>query len=87
MCREGSALVERHSRCPRSLQRRVAPVLKCEEELFFKRADRAMLMVSHHDADIRRYCSRACVLERGELREFSTVEEAYDFYGRTQAHA
>lgn len=60
---------------------------KCEEELFSKRADRAMLMVSHQDADIRRHCSRACVLERGELREFDTVEEAYDFYNHTLAHA
>lgn len=53
---------------------------KCQHELFEKRADRAMLMVSHNASDIQRYCHRACVLERGVLHSFNNVEDAYTFY-------
>jgi capsular polysaccharide transport system ATP-binding protein len=53
---------------------------KCRQELFVNKKHRAMLMVSH-DADmIREHCTRACVLEKGILREFDDVESAYIFY-------
>lgn len=53
---------------------------KCSVELFEKRADRAMIIVSH-DADfIRSVCTRAAVLKRGTLTSFDTVDEAYEFY-------
>ena len=53
---------------------------KCHEELFERRRDRAMLMVSHDPHMIRDHCSRACVLENNTLREFPDVDSAFDFY-------
>jgi capsular polysaccharide transport system ATP-binding protein len=55
---------------------------KCRRELFEKRADRAMIIVSHDAQNIREHCSRACVLEGGVLREFADVECAYADYHR-----
>jgi capsular polysaccharide transport system ATP-binding protein len=55
---------------------------KCRRELFEKRADRAMIIVSHEAQNIRAHCSRACVLEGGVLREFADVECAYADYHR-----
>jgi capsular polysaccharide transport system ATP-binding protein len=53
---------------------------KCQRELFDKRRDRAMIIVSHEPQHIREHCSRACVLEGGLLREFDDVEAAYTNY-------
>ncbi len=55
---------------------------KCRRELFEKRSDRAMIIVSHETHNIREHCTRACVLEQGALREFATVDAAYSDYGR-----
>ena len=55
---------------------------KCRRELFEKRSDRAMIIVSHEAHNIREHCSRACVLDRGLLREFPDVDSAYSEYGR-----
>lgn len=57
---------------------------KCNHELFEKRRDRAMLVVSHEPGMIREICTRACVLERGRLHEFNSVEAAYDYYDGKQ---
>jgi capsular polysaccharide transport system ATP-binding protein len=56
---------------------------RCHEELFVKRADRAMVLVSHDPGYIREHCQRAAVLSGGKLHHFATMDEAYDFY---QAH-
>ena len=53
---------------------------KCNIELFEKRRDRAMILVSHDPAMIRAHCDSAAVLEAGELRLFDTVDEAYAQY-------
>lgn len=53
---------------------------KCERELFEKRADRALIMVSHDAHNIRQHCDRASVLRGGRLYDFPDVESAYDFY-------
>lgn len=53
---------------------------KCNIELFEKRRDRAMILVSHDAAMIRAHCDSAAVLEAGELRLFDTVDEAYAQY-------
>ena len=55
---------------------------KCRRELFEKRSDRAMIIVSHETHNIREHCSRACVLDGGLLREFADVDTAYAEYGR-----
>lgn len=53
---------------------------KCRRELFEKRHDRAMIMVSHDAQNIREHCDSACVLDQGVLHQFSDVDIAYDYY-------
>lgn len=55
---------------------------KCERELFQKRADRAMIIVSHDTGVIRSHCSRACVLNNGHLVKFDEMDAAYAQYNR-----
>ncbi len=60
---------------------------RCHVELFQKRKDRAFILVSHDANVIKLYCERACVLTDGRLREFATVDDAYDFYQESLAMA
>lgn len=53
---------------------------KCHEELFVKRGDRAMIIVSHDPVYIKEHCSRAAVLDQGQLKLFDEVDEAYSYY-------
>lgn len=53
---------------------------KCNDELFEKRKDRAMIIVSHDPHYIRQHCERASVLDNGKLHNFDGLEEAFDFY-------
>jgi len=53
---------------------------RCAVELFEKRRDRAMVMVSHEAHNIREHCDRACVLHQGQLIPFDDVEGALSFY-------
>lgn len=53
---------------------------KCHEELFVKRADRSLIIVSH-DADyVREHCSKLCVLSQGRMSVFTDPDEAFAFY-------
>ena len=58
---------------------------KCRVELFEKRSDRAMIVVSHSPAYIQDHCQHAAVLVNGELYSFSSVADAFDFYENQQA--
>ncbi|HLQ12668.1 MAG TPA: ATP-binding cassette domain-containing protein [Steroidobacteraceae bacterium] len=53
---------------------------KCQHELFEKRQDRAMVIVSHDARNIREHCKRASVFHQGTLRHFTDVDGAYNFY-------
>ena len=53
---------------------------KSRIELFEKRSDRAMILVSHHPDQIMRYCNKAAVLRDGKLHKFEDNQSAYDFY-------
>ncbi|MEF8686876.1 UNVERIFIED_CONTAM: ATP-binding cassette domain-containing protein [Comamonas sp. A-3] len=57
---------------------------KCRVELFEKRKDRAMIIVSHDPGYVREHCDRAAVLIRGKLTPFDHVDDAFAFY---QSHA
>ncbi|WP_426146628.1 ABC transporter ATP-binding protein [Polaromonas sp. DSR2-3-2] len=57
---------------------------KCHTELFEKRSDRAMIIVSHSADYIRQHCQHAAVLVAGKLHSFDQVEDAFTFY---QTHA
>jgi len=58
---------------------------KCQHELFEKRKDRAMIIVSHNPLYIREHCERAAVLVDGRLRSFDTVDDAFAYYQQTSA--
>jgi capsular polysaccharide transport system ATP-binding protein len=53
---------------------------RCQRELFEKRGDRALIIVSHNADMIREHCSRACVLDQGRMTSFDDLDEAYRFY-------
>jgi capsular polysaccharide transport system ATP-binding protein len=53
---------------------------KCQHELFEKRKDRAMIIVSHLREEITHHCARAAVLHTGKLHCFDDVTQAYEFY-------
>jgi capsular polysaccharide transport system ATP-binding protein len=50
------------------------------DELFVKRADRSMIVVSHDMETVRAYCSRALVLHRGRGKIFDSIDLALDIY-------
>lgn len=53
---------------------------KCHDELFVKRKDCAMILVSHDVNIIRSYCDRALVLKSGRGRVFEDLELAISIY-------
>jgi capsular polysaccharide transport system ATP-binding protein len=57
---------------------------KCRVELFEKRSDRAMIIVSHDPGYIKAHCDHAAVLVKGKLTAFAEVDQAFAFY---QEHA
>jgi capsular polysaccharide transport system ATP-binding protein len=54
--------------------------VRCHEELFEKRADRALILASHVPEIVRSYCSRALVLHRGRAKMFDDLALALDIY-------
>ncbi|MCW9715280.1 ABC transporter ATP-binding protein [Avibacterium sp. 21-594] len=55
---------------------------KCRYELFEKRKDRSIILVSHSPSAIREYCDSAKVLEKGKLLDFPSIDEAYKYYNQ-----
>lgn len=53
---------------------------KCHHELFEKRSDRAMIIVSHDANYIREHCHSAAVLSNGTMYRFDSLDESFDFY-------
>ncbi len=53
---------------------------KCRVELFEKRLDRAIILVSHDPGYIRAHCQHASVLENGKLTSFDDIDEAFANY-------
>ena len=53
---------------------------KCRVELFEKRRDRALILVSHQSSTIRAVCESAVVLAGGKLYEFDSMDEAFDYH-------
>jgi capsular polysaccharide transport system ATP-binding protein len=60
---------------------------KCHHELFVKRGDRAMIIVSHSSSYIRDHCTRASVLVDGQLHPPQKLDEAFSFYDEQTAQA
>ncbi|MFC3874693.1 ABC transporter ATP-binding protein [Neisseria musculi] len=55
---------------------------KCRYELFEKRHDRSIILVSHSPGAMKQYCDNAMVLEAGHLYRFDNMDEAYRYYNR-----
>ncbi|MEH8031339.1 ABC transporter ATP-binding protein [Gallibacterium anatis] len=53
---------------------------KCRYELFEKRQDRSIILVSHSPNAIRQYCDNAMVLDQGKMLQFPSIDEAYQYY-------
>lgn len=58
---------------------------RCQQELFEKRADRALIIVSHDAHYLRMHCQRACVLEKGVLHHFPDIESALVHHSQVMA--
>lgn len=50
---------------------------RCDHELFEKRKDRAMVIISHDAAYVRDHCNRWAILHDGTLRLYDDFEVAY----------
>lgn len=50
---------------------------RCNHELFEKRADRAMIIISHDAAYVRDHCNRWAVLHDSKLTQYDDFELAY----------
>lgn len=55
---------------------------KCQTELFEKRKNRAMVMVSHQLNNLKEHCEKVYLLHQGVLLSFSNNQDAFDFYSR-----
>lgn len=53
---------------------------RCNLELFEKRGDRAMIIISHDAAYIRDHCNRFAVLHDSKLMLFDRFEAAYSYF-------
>jgi len=53
---------------------------KCHIELFEKRKDRAMIIVSHVPEQVRTHCNTLYVLDQGHIKRFDNPDEAYEHY-------
>lgn len=56
---------------------------RCRHELFEKRADRAIIIVSHEVGYLREHCESACVLDKGVLHQFADIESALERHQQT----
>ena len=55
---------------------------KCRRELFEKRNDRSLVLVSHQLENIRKYCEQVCLLQKGHLTMYSDIDEAIEIYSK-----
>ena len=53
---------------------------KCRYELFEKRKERSIILVSHSHSAMKKYCDNAMVLENGHMHTFEDMDKAYEYY-------
>ena len=56
---------------------------KSRQELFEIRSDRAIILVSHSESEIRKICTKAAVLVGGEMSSCLDVDDAIQLYQST----
>ena len=57
---------------------------KCKKELFENKKDRSLILVSHNMNAIKSNCDKAMVLDEGNLYQFETIDEAYQYHNKQQ---
>jgi capsular polysaccharide transport system ATP-binding protein len=53
---------------------------KCQHELFEKRGNRSIVLVSHMPSVIKKHCNIFYVMHEGEMERFDDVDQAYAYY-------
>ena len=53
---------------------------KCKYELFERRKDRSIILVSHSYSAMKQYCDNAMVLDAGRMYHFDNMDAAYQHY-------
>ena len=53
---------------------------KCKYELFERRKDRSIILVSHSYSAMKQYCDNAMVLDAGHMYHFDNMDAAYQHY-------
>lgn len=53
---------------------------KCKYELFERRKERSIILVSHSESAMKQYCDNAMVLDAGKLHQFENMDQAYAYY-------
>ncbi|ULJ65054.1 ABC transporter ATP-binding protein [Wielerella bovis] len=53
---------------------------KCRYELFERRKDRSIILVSHSHHAMKEYCDNAMVLDAGKMYQFENMDDAYAYY-------
>jgi capsular polysaccharide transport system ATP-binding protein len=54
---------------------------KCQHELFEKRSDRAMVIISHDMVTVAKTCDRGVVIHEGRATTFDQIDDAVAMYG------
>lgn len=57
---------------------------RCHYELFEKRKDRSIILVSHSPSSVKQYCDNAMVLNEGIMHSFDDMGKAYEYYNNSQ---
>lgn len=55
---------------------------RCNKELFEKRNDRSLIIVSHSMEFVKETCNRCTILQNGKMTECQSVQEGIDIYNR-----
>lgn len=55
---------------------------KCKREMFEKRNDRTLILVSHIVPNIKQYCDKVSVLKNGILHSFDNIDTGFNFYNQ-----
>ena len=58
---------------------------RSHEELFVRRKDRALILVSHDVYYMSAHCERACVLADGRIHQFDAFDKALEFHQQMMA--
>ena len=56
---------------------------KCDHELFYKKREAAMIIISHDENLIKQRCDSVILLSEGQANYFHDINEAYEIYNKS----